>query len=353
MTGAPHLPPLPAVRQVQDRLQSIFPPQFERRALLVGDLCARAVFVFLYGGFIQGSGRFLRPSHIYLFTDEQAQRTDDDERLAWVASASTFGFRPPGKRWYADTSRETLRDDLIRNRLLVLGVVHRLLNVPTTSSRPIYFLPEHFAALFHPLVTGAALESEIDKWRSAHLDPAVLSRMRLRQAHLVSDAGDVLIDMPDRSRVRIRGGPSSSLMKGIVEQFAPRYFKQAAVLWLSGSDRKTWPQFVETAAAVGLHFSASEELPDLILADLSSESLPRFVFCEIVATDGAVTAQRKKALLRLVEKSSIPVEQVEFLTAFADRDAPAFRKNFGRLAEDTLAWFESEPGLLIRLQRLP
>jgi BsuBI/PstI restriction endonuclease HTH domain len=126
--------PVDAIRQ---RLQSLFPPDLADRTTLVSEMSARAVFVFIYGGFIEGSTRFLRPSFVYFFTDEQAQRNDETQRKKWLASAGRPGFRPAGRRWYADTSRESIRDDLFRNRFLDLGVLGRREGVATTSSQPI------------------------------------------------------------------------------------------------------------------------------------------------------------------------------------------------------------------------
>ena len=85
----------------------------------------------------------------------------------------------------------------------------------------------------------------------------------------------------------------------------------------------------------------------MILADMSDPI--RFLFCEIVATDGAVTDARKQALLAIVRESDVPVKSVEFLTAFEDRGSSAFRKNFSQLAVNSLVWFRTEPDLLVIL----
>ncbi len=346
----PILPELPDIGEIKARLNLLFPAEFPNRAILTGETAARAVFVFLYGGFVEHAERFLRPSFIYLFTAEQAKRRDHAVREQWAAQAATSGFRPAGKRWYADNSRETLRDDLIRNQLVPLGAVGRRLGIPTTSSKPIYFLTDSFAALWGPGLQGAALIEALAAWRSAHLNPSTLSRMKLRAARLGADATDVLIEMPDRTRTRLSAGPSSVILKGLIEDFAPRYLKQPMVLWISASDKKVHPHFVGAAALVGLAFPPNAELPDLILADLGEPV--RFVFCEVVATDGAVTEARKADLLKIVHGSDIPLSQVEFLTAFEDREAGPFRKNFSALADEGIAWFRSEPDLLVRLTRL-
>src|SRR4051812_2411353 len=96
------LPPLLPVSEIQERLALIFPPSFPDRSLLVGIVAARVVFVFLYGGFIEGRGRFLRPSYVYLFTKPQADMTSEAARREWLQAVPSAGFRMPGVRWYAD-----------------------------------------------------------------------------------------------------------------------------------------------------------------------------------------------------------------------------------------------------------
>lgn len=325
----------------------IFPETFPDRGILVGVMAARVIFVFLYGGFIEGQGRFLRPSHIYFFTEEQAEKATDAERNHWLSVATRPGYRPEGKRWYADTSREPIRDDLMRNQLLRLGIIQKLPGHPITSSLPIHYLSTDFAALIDPELMDNALTAAIEGWQTRHLDQATLQRMALRAQGIQAKGGDVLIDMPDGTRIRISGGPSSDIIKGVIEDFTSRHMENPAVLWLSASDKKSYPQFLELSSSIGLSFNLNAALPDLILADIGEKV--RFIFCEVVATDGAVTEARKQALLALVSESNIPTSAVQFLSAFEDREAPAFRKNFSQLALDTLVWFRTEPDLLVIL----
>lgn len=343
------LPGLSSVEEVKRRLELIFPETFPDRRILVGIMAARVIFVFLYGGFIEGKGRFLRPSHVYFFTEEQANKITDSDRNQWLSVATRPGYRPEGKRWYADTSREPIRDDLMRNQLMRLGIVQKLPGYSPTSSLPINYLSSHFAALFNPVLTGETLTAAIHEWQIRHLDPATLQRMALRAQGVQARKGDVFIEMPDGSRTRISAGPSSQIIKGLIEDFTSRHMENPAVLWLSASDKKAYPQFVELAAQVGLRFNLNAELPDLILADIGDRV--RFIFCEVVATDGAVTEVRKQALIALVSDSNIPESAVRFLSAFEDREATAFRKNFSQIAVDSMVWFRTEPDLLMILTR--
>jgi hypothetical protein len=347
MAAAENFPALIGVEEVQRRLSQVFPESFPDRALLVGKMAARVVFVFLYGGFLEGSNRQLRPSTIYLFTAEQARRTTLVARETWLAVAFRPGFRPAGQRWYADNSRESIRDDLIRNRLVSMGLVGRKEGVPTTSSAPVYFLRASFAALFDPVLEGPALQSAIESWRNAHLSSTMLKRMALKAQGALARQGDVMVELPDATRIRLSAGPSTPILKALIEDYAPRWLRRPAVLWMSASDRKTQPQFVELAATVGLRFETSKLLPDLILADLGDPA--SFVFCEVVATDGPVDEARKAAFLELTRGCGIADASVRFVTAYLDREAPELRKTFHRVAIGSELWFSNEPELVVRL----
>jgi hypothetical protein len=341
------LPPLPTIEEIQARLAVIFPEEFPDRRILIGIMAARVVFVFLYGGFVEGHNRYMRPSYVYLFTDDQAQKTSDAERLDWLSTATRPGFRTLGKRWYADTSREPIRDDLMRNQLLRMGIMQKRPGYSTTASTPINYISADFAALFAPALANEALAATIQAWAARHLDQATKQRMILKAQGINAKTGDLLIDLPDGTRIRISGGPSSVIAKDLIEQFASRHLESPALLWLSASDQKSLPQFAEMSASVGLRFDLNAELPDVIFADMKEPI--RFLFCEIVATDGPVTEARKQALLAIVNESQIPRSAVEFLTAFEDREAGPFRKTFSQLAVDSLVWFRTEPDLLVVL----
>lgn len=299
---------------------------------------------------MEGHGRYLRPSHIYFFTDAQSKKTTARDREAWLSHATVPGFRPTGTRWYADTSREQIRDDLMRSELLRMGIMQKRSGLATTSSTPINFLSADFSSLFDPRLSGSELIGSVDAWRKANLDQATLQRMELRARRIEAKEGEVFIDMPDGTRIRISAGLSSIIAKGLIEDFSIRHMEKCSVLWLSESDKKQHSIYKELAASVGLYFDLSAELPDMILAELGKS--PRFLICEVVATDGAVTEDRKKALLTILGRSKIPRNCFQFLSAFEDREAGAFRKNFSKLALGTLVWFRTEPDLLVVLNAM-
>jgi len=144
------LPPYVARKIVAERLPLIFPEGTPNRNYCVRELSASAVFAMLYIGAVEGTGRYLGPIHVYRMTGEQARRTREKERLFYAANVTKRGFQAPGSRWYADNTREPIRDETLREGLVAVGAVIARDDLPTTSSKPRYALKPEFARLSIP-----------------------------------------------------------------------------------------------------------------------------------------------------------------------------------------------------------
>ncbi len=324
------------------------------RGPLVRDMAAKTLWVFLYGGMVEGEGRCLRPSHVYFYTADQAELTGDEERLAWVQNSLRPRFRPAGERWYADTTREPIRDETIRLGFVDIGAVGKVPGVATTSSVPIYYLKADFAALFEPGLTDEALAASIGAWQAKHLSPAARARMALLAAGKVKRSDEVSVHCPDGTVAKLAPGPSSLISKGVVEEFAQNFLGDAALLWMSESGAKVRYQDDAAAKAVGLHIDASKALPDIILANVGETGDDTaLVFIEVVASDGPMTQARKDALLAYVRTANFPEKQCYFGTAFEDRADSAFKKALPTLAWGSFVWFRSEPAQFMWLSEKP
>ena len=145
--------------------------------------------------------------------------------------------------------------------------------------------------------------------------------------------------------------PSSTISKAVIEEFAKRYLRFPAVLWVSESGAKIVARDDQLAAQLKLKISADRNLPDIILVDLGDGEKEGvlLVFVEVVATDGQVTPQRKEALLRVATEAGFPAGRVAFVTAYLDRSHPAFRKTVPELAWRSFAWFAAKPENLVIL----
>lgn len=347
MTKTP-LPPYAPKALVAERLPLIFPEGTPNRNYCTRDLAASTIFTMLYIGAIEGGDTYLGPKHVYLMTDAIASQSGGEARRTYAADAMKPGYRPPGTRWYADNTREPIRDETLREGLVAIGAAFSRNDLPTTSSKPRYTLKADLAALFDPDLIGDGLDQRMADWRKQNLNKEVLARITIQHHGATASKEEILVTFPNQDRHRMAPGLSSVISKAVIEDFATRFLAAPAVLWLSESGNKVVARHERTATAIGLHIEADKNLPDIILVDLAGDK-PLLVFVEVVATDGPMTERRRDALHALTDRAGFDRRHVAFVTAYADRDTAAFKKTVPSLAWGSFAWFMSEPGKLIGL----
>lgn len=342
------LPPYVPRELVAERLPLIFPEGTPNRNYCTRELAASTVFAMLYIGAIEYSTARLGPVHVYRMTDVQAEKHSDEERINYASNLRKKAYEVPGKRWYADNTREPIRDETLREGLVNIGAVIEDKDIPTTSGKPRYALKSDLATLFDPTLRDEALASAILKWQEQHLNKGALARVKLMRHGAVDNEG-VLVRFPNGETRTLAHGPSSLISRGVVEVFARQFLEKPAVLWLSESSNKVAIQDLRMASSIGLDIEAQKNLPDLILVDLAPLD-PLIVFIEVVASDGAITARRQEALFELTDKGGFKRSQVAFVTAYSDRENAGFKKTISALAWGSFAWFMSEPDKIFMLR---
>jgi hypothetical protein len=340
------MPPYVTRELVAERLPLIFPEGTPNRTYCVRELAASAVFAALYIGAVQGSGHFLGPVHVYRMTGEQAARSNQSDRDAYAEGVFKKNTQIPGTRWYADNTREPIRDETLRDGLVAIGAVLRREDLPTTSSLPRYQLKIDFAVLFNPALQSDALEKAIGDFQTKHLSKSALARVSIMLAGAAGNAAGVLITFPNGETRQLAPGPSSIISQAVIEIFAKLYLETPAVLWLSESGNKIVVRDDRIANAIGLKIEADKNLPDLIIADLGPAE-PLIVFVEVVATDGAITPRRQEAIFAITDAAGFKRSQIAFVTAYQDRESAGFKKTAAQLAWNSFAWFVSEPHSII------
>jgi hypothetical protein len=332
--------------QVRERLSQIFPQGTAFRANITNPTAASTVFTALYIDAVEGSDQWLGPKHVYRMTEEQAAQTDAAARATYVSVIRNPKGVVNGARWYADNTREGIRDDTLREGLVAIGAVIELAGVPTTSSKPRYALTADFADLFNPDLQGEALAEAISTWRAKALNAGALARLAINRQGAGKLGDKVLVTFPNGETRLMKPGPSSELTRAVVEVFAKRFLIEPAVLFISESGKKIVARDEQLAAALGLHIQADKDLPDIILADTGTPHTI-IAFVEVVASDGPISERRKAALQALVAKSGFPSEHVAFVTAYLDRSAAPFKKTVSTIAWGSYGWFAAEPERLM------
>lgn len=332
---------IPSVEQISRLLPDIFPEGTENRNYVIREMSAKTIFVMLYTNSIEGNENRIRPDQITKMTDEQASLTTLEERNQWYQDSLTRGkLKDIPNRWYAANTREPIRDETIRFGLLSLGAVKERKDLPTTSSKPRYYLQKEFAELFRKNKSFFA----IDEWREQFLSKAALARIKINAQRKISLAEnhDTLVVFPNGESRKMAPGPSSILSKNVIEVFSKNFLKQPALIFLSESGNKVVSQDNDLAKSLGLKIQVDRHLPDIIMADVGDNEAV-LIFIEVVATDGPITRKRKEALLKLVENANFDTKQVLFLSVFQDRSSSVFKRLASEIAWGSLVWFASEP----------
>lgn len=299
----------------------------------------------LYIGAVLGTDRWLNPVHVVRMSDRQAAKNDDRSRTQYAKQP-----KPLGLRWYQENSREQVRDEVLRQGLIPNNAVAERPGVPTTSSKPRYALTADFAALFDPVLSDAEIAARSRRWLTENLDPTALARTRLSRRINRPASGAVLVTFPNGEVRQMAAGPSSEITRSLIEDFAPRFLGNPAVLWVSESGEKVVAQDNELAAKLGLKIDVKRNLPDVILVDVGTgRSDFLLVFVEVVASDGAMIPSRVNALASIALAAGFDRDKVAFVTAYSSRERSEFRRSVAALAWRSFAWFATEPDHVMQL----
>lgn len=347
------LSPVPSLQTIVNRLPLIFPEGIEHRNYVIREMAAKTIFVMLYVDAVEGTDRWLRPDQITKMTDAQTAKIADDERLSWADESLIPGkMKDISGRWYAQNTREPIRDETLRSGLILAGAVIERSGLPTTSAKPRYALNREFAPLFAEDLSEDKVSRKIKEWQQKYLNPGARARIQILQQGAVAAAEEagMLVTFPNGETRMMAAGPSSVISKAVIEDFAVRFLKSPGVICLSESGNKVVARDDKLARSIKLDIKADRNLPDIILADIGPKD-PLLVFVEVVATDGAVTPSRMKALLDIAIQAGFNPKQIAFVTAFSDRRVGAYRKLAPELAWGSFAWFVSEPDKIVVLKQ--
>lgn len=346
-------------QECEDRLAVIFPREvFD--SVASNHLAASAVFAFLYAGAVVPDQHavdiagmtLVRPSATLWMSDEAATRIDDASRARWTSAANDpaskrsikalhTSWGVPFVAWYADNTRETLRDETF-SVWQSYGAIRQRTDLPTTSGKPRWGLTKSFASLFDPALAGTALDAAIHAWREDHLDAGARVRIRVARDR-ASQAASVTLTLPDGRVRELTPGDASAIIVGVVEQWAPRRLTDPVVLSISEPGNKLYLADGAVLASLGMSLNVSQALPDAVLADVGANPV-EFWLIEAVATDGPVNEVRKVELTRWAAGNGIAAGRLRFLSAFTSRHAPPAKKRLKDLASGSFAWFLDEPG---------
>lgn len=144
---------------------------------------------------------------------------------------------------------------------------------------------------------------------------------------------------PDGKELVLSGGMHSLLIKGIVEEFAPR-FAPGAVLVYAGDTGAKWGQFDEALLSkLGVTVDAHGKMPDVVLYHPEKNWL---ILVEAVTSHGPVDGKRHAELATLFADSSAGLV---YVTALPSKTV--MTRYLAEIAWETEVWVSDSPSHLI------
>ncbi|MEE2570757.1 BsuBI/PstI family type II restriction endonuclease [Pseudarthrobacter sp. J64] len=283
--------------------------------------------------------------------EELISITDEERRRRWYAVSRSTKNKTHElmaswdiglTQWYADNSREPLRDDVF-HPWSELGAILGAPHLDTTSPAPRWILRRSFAQLFDPSLHGEELQEAVDTWIQTHMSASARLRASLANARARATLS-LPVRMPDGTTRDLAPGKSSEIIQGVIQGWAIVRLKDPAVLAISEPGEKFHTADATIFAAAGISIDVSNLLPDILIVDLGTTPMDIWVV-EVVATDGPIHERRKRKLMEWAAQQGLPPENLRYLTAFLSRNHSAAKRLMPSLAAGTHAWFLDEPEL--------
>lgn len=233
---------------------------------------------------------------------------------------------------YAPNTRETIRRQTVHQ-----FVQHGLLiENPDEPDRPInspkwcYQLSPEALKLLQ-CVGSAALKKQLAQFRK---NPAA-SALQARHRNLPRES----VRMPDGAVIELSAGGQNTLIRAIVEQFAPRFVRSPKVLLLGDAANKEIISDEFTMKKLGIVLPERGKAPDVLIHDTQRDWL---IIIEAVTSHGPVDQKRKNELTDLFAKAR---PGLVFVSAFPDRKT--FTKFHAAIAWETEVWIADAPDHMI------
>jgi hypothetical protein len=237
------------------------------------------------------------------------------------------------KKTYAPNTRETFRRQTM-HQFVAAGIA--LYNPdeperPVNSPNAVYQIEPELLEILKTYGTSS--------W-AAGLKAYLSTRQTLAQKYAKERMMTrIPVRTPDGKDLVLSGGMHSSLIKSVIEEFAPR-FVPGAVLVYAGDTGAKWGQFdKDLLSKVSVTVDAHGKMPDVVLYYPDKGWL---ILVEAVTSHGPVDGKRHAELAKLFVNSSAGLV---YVTAFPSRTV--MTRYLADIAWETEVWVSEAPSHLI------
>lgn len=238
------------------------------------------------------------------------------------------------KSAYAPNTRETFRRQTM-HQFVAAGIA---LYNPDDPSRP---TNSPYAVYQVEPATLALLKTYGSRAWAKNLVEWLATRQTLSAQYAkVRNLERVPVKIGKSKKIHLSPGAHSTLIKAIIEEFAPR-FAPGSTLIYAGDTGNKWGYFDEALLnSLGVKSIDSHgKIPDVVLHYPKRDWL---ILVESVTSHGPVDGKRHDELAKLFKKAK---SGLVFVTAFPDK--PTYKKHAADIAWETEVWIANAPEHMI------
>jgi hypothetical protein len=209
---------------------------------------------------------------------------------------------------------------------------------PVNSPNAVYQIEPGCLALIRAFKAND--HSRISEEYKLQLPAYLATRETLTQKNAMHrDMKMIPINLGEGLNISLSPGAHSELIKGIVEQFGPRFVPGGKLIY-AGDTGDKWGYFDEALLeSLGVKIDNHGKMPDVVIY---YPELGWLILAEAVTSHGPVDAKRHRELQTLFVKSNAGLV---FVSAFPDRRI--FTKYLETISWETEVWIADNPSHLI------
>jgi len=246
------------------------------------------------------------------------------EMMDWMRDHYGVNYKP--------NTRETVRRQTVHQ-----FVQHGLLiENPDEPERPInspkwcYQLSDEALALLKSIKTTSH-KRQLTRFRKNPATTSLQSRHR--------DLPRETVRLPDGTTIQLSAGGQNTLIRSIVENFAPRFVRSPRILLLGDAANKEIISDDAALAELGIILPKRGKAPDVLIHDTQRDWL---IVIEAVTSHGPVDQKRKNELTDLFASAR---PGLVYVSAFPDRKT--FTRFHAAIAWESEVWIADAPDHMI------
>ena len=233
---------------------------------------------------------------------------------------------------YAPNTRETFRRHVLHQFVQARIVDYN----PEDSSLPVNSPNAHYALSFEVLPVIKSFKTK--NWKK-ELNNFLSTVGELKVIYERNREYDLIPVLVNGIALKLSPGKHNELQVSVIKEFAPRFIKNAKLLYMGDTANKYLYILTEELTRLGVLLTEHNKIPDIVIVD---EEKGWLFLIEVVTSHGPISPKRLIELEKLFKPCKLGKI---YVTVFPNRTE--FKRHIAEIAWETEVWIADTPDHLI------